>query len=141
MKICTYTACGKKHKGRGYCQGHLRQITTGRELKPLNAYNAGGGFKISGDGYIQLFKPEYQKQLGRKSKYIFEHRYVMEQYLGRPLLAHENVHHKNGVRTDNDIKNLELWIKPQPAGQRLDDLLDWLLDNYPEEVKRKLVQT
>ncbi|HEY6019857.1 MAG TPA: HNH endonuclease [Candidatus Paceibacterota bacterium] len=57
-----------------------------------------------------------------------EHRYVMEQQLGRKLLTHENVHHKNGIKTDNRPENLELWSTSQPYGQRVTDKVEWAIE-------------
>jgi hypothetical protein len=61
----------------------------------------------------------------------------MEAKLGRYLEPHENIHHKNGVRDDNRIENLELWVKPQPAGQRVEDLVDWVVEFYSDHIEAR----
>ena len=66
-----------------------------------------GGRSIKSDsGYVlirQLTHP-----FSKSNGYIFEHRLVMEDYIGRYLQPSEQVHHKNGVKTDNRIENLVL---------------------------------
>lgn len=84
------------------------------------------GRRMDEDGYIMVH--------GRP-----EHRVVMEQYLGRPLLRDETVHHKNGDRGDNTLSNLELWSHSQPYGQRVIDKLDWarkIIARYGTEVTK-----
>jgi hypothetical protein len=79
---------------------------------------------ISSSGYVLVF-------VGRdypganKSGHLMEHRMVMQGMLGRPLVGDENVHHKNGVRSDNRPENLELWSHSQPRGQRVEDKIKW----------------
>lgn len=77
------------------------------------------------NGYVSLFI---------NGEAIYEHRFVMEQVLGRPLEPFENVHHVNGIRDDNRPENLELWVKPQPSGQRAIDLARWVVETYPDLV-------
>ena len=74
-------------------------------------------------GYLMVWAPEHPRS--GKGSYVFEHVLVMEEALGRRLLPGENVHHRNGVKDDNRLENLELWTRPQPTGVRTSDAVAW----------------
>lgn len=83
---------------------------------------AGSGC-ITKQGYKRLTKRGHPNAASRGA--IFEHVYVMSEYLKRPLRKGETVHHKNGNRLDNRIENLELWSSSHPYGQRVEDKIKW----------------
>lgn len=83
--------------------------------------------QTNSSGYVLIFVGKDYPGVNRHG-YVLEHRKVMEDHLGRPLTPDENVHHKNGDRTDNQLGNLELWTRSQPSGQRVADKIAWAKD-------------
>lgn len=64
-----------------------------------------GGYRIK-EGYIQLLCPSHPAASG--IGYVYEHRLVVEENIGRYLITDEHIHHINGIKTDNRIENLQI---------------------------------
>lgn len=106
MKVCSIENCSKPLIARGFCENHYR--TFRRTGHPLGYVNQQWGHAktIRADGYIYIT---------RDGKQVMEHRWLLEQYLGRKLLDSEVVHHINGRRRDNRIENLQIMSKSDHA--------------------------
>ena len=91
------------------------------EVKGPRKHTKGSGY-ITSSGYKILSKKHPNSS---KRGQILEHVLIMSDHLGRPLRDDETVHHKNGIRNDNRIENLELWSHSHPPGQRVEDKLSW----------------
>jgi hypothetical protein len=128
--MCWVEGCESGTWARGYCKLHYyRQLRTGDPGPLKRKKRRKGEGSLTPQGYVRMTHPEDGSRLD-------EHRFVMEGLLGRLLFPWENVHHKNTRRDDNHPSNLELWVKPQPAGARVTDLVAWAAEFYPEELER-----
>ena len=117
-------------KKRGLCKRHYsewwrRENQSSHSKGPFKEAKVGER-RTNREGYVFIKIARHNKWYkhlpkglqGASGGWIAEHRLVMQRHLGRPLRPGENIHHKNGNRSDNRIENLELWVVTQPHGQR-----------------------
>jgi hypothetical protein len=128
---CSVANCAKPAKARGWCEMHYQRWKNRGD--PLAKR------RIAEPGQADFYKQGYHF-IHADGRIIQEHRLVVEQQLGRPLLPGENVHHRNGDRADNRPANLELWLTHQPKGGRVADLLAFVVERYPKQLAAMLRQ-
>jgi hypothetical protein len=144
--MCKINGCNLKQRRKGLCNKHYaeyrgfpcsvegcNEFSVGKNLCSLHwqrkkanlpmDYKKNKKTYISSDGYVVEYMPGHiQADKGGK---VLQHRRLYSDLIGRRLHSYENIHHKNGDRKDNRIENLELWVKRQPSGQRVEDLVKW----------------
>jgi hypothetical protein len=94
-----------------FARGHNRpgkqtEFRKGQNMGPLNVRWSGGSMN-HGTGYIKLLVGA-EHPMANERGYVFAHRLVMSEAIGRPLRSSEQVHHINGDRSDNRLENLQL---------------------------------
>lgn len=103
--VCIVPECGKFVVGFGYCKRHYAVWKRNGIPITERAKRLGKGY-VNDSGYHLI---------RNNGKHIREHRFIMENHIGRPLLRSEIVHHKNGNRLDNRIENLEITTQESHA--------------------------
>ena len=126
-RLCTFPDCTRPHYGKGWCKLHYDRERNGTPMDRA-LYGSGksgewGQWYATGRGYIVR-----GRSVNGRMQFQLQHRHVMETSLGRELRPHENVHHRNGIRDDNRIENLELWSTSQPSGQRVAEKQAWAIE-------------
>lgn len=108
---------------RRHFRGHPAPFISGHKVQTRGPerHNWKGGRMISSRGYVLLLRPDHPR--AQRSGYIYEHRLVMEEVLGRLLEPHEVVHHRNQVKTDNRPENLELMTVSEHNREHKDERL------------------
>lgn len=135
--LCSLEGCEKREYAGALCNMHYQRLRKHGDVGPAQSLKRapGMGTKTS-YGYIAVRSP------GRTANGVrFEHQLVMEQHLGRDLLPGETVHHRNGVRHDNRIENLERWNRPHPVGARVEDQVEWATEILRRYAPDRLVTT
>lgn len=125
MRICN---CGYRTKNNKSFSNHIR-------------YGCNGFVNVNGYRYIL-----------KGNKKMLEHRVAMENYMGRALRRSEVVHHKNQIKIDNRIENLEVMSRKNhtrhhhlgiPMAEKTKVRLSAILMGHlmPARVRKKIAKT
>ena len=129
---CSKTLCNscyakeKWAKNREEKNKYHRNYKRTKKGTPIDIPNMRDGRmgSVECHGYKTVVAHGHPNAKNKKGR-VYEHILIMSKKIGRALTQNESVHHKNGIRHDNRIENLELWNKSQPSGQRVEDRINF----------------
>jgi len=138
-RSCKVPGCVRSAVRAGLCAAHAARVRATGDVRADDPVTPVAGTGFLHHGYRWVPVPPEDRWLSGGESPLPEHRLVLARALGRPLRRNENVHHRNGDRTDNRLENLELWVRSQPNGQRVADKVAWaveLLGRYAPHLLR-----
>ena len=83
-------------------------MNTGKIKERSGTWNGGRKQNHSGYVMVHLYKDSPYFSMADANGYVFEHRLVMAEHLGRCLMNYEIVHHRDSIKSHNEITNLYL---------------------------------
>jgi hypothetical protein len=90
-------------KLRRYCSRDC--LRAGKITRSAGRLHNGRPARLLSDGYVKIWEPTHPRAT---RGWILEHRWLMEQKLGRLLEPQEEVDHINSNRSDNRPENLQV---------------------------------
>ena len=134
----TCTQCGKEfspprtksgllsRRNRALCSTKCRSEFRGKAA--AERFNRGDIRKHpKRNGYVWISIPALCSPTGKKIE-MLEHRWVMQQHIGRPLRKEETVHHRNKVTHDNRLANLSLFSSAHGPGAYVPDIIQYIIE-------------
>ncbi len=114
----------KTDRGRGHVKGEYLRFLKGHNLYTMDRFGennpcygrdfkgdkcpAWKGGRIKKMGYVFIHSPNHPVK--NNMGYVQEHRLIVEHHIGRYLTKEEVVHHVNGIKEENRVKNLMAFI-------------------------------
>lgn len=114
---CKISGCERVAKTIGLCKGHNLRLSKYGDVQADKPFRGSENRRINKGGYVMIRVPQGTPgATGPKKTHMLEHRYIVQEAVGRPLRRNETVHHRDGNRQNNSPENLELRSGPHGVG-------------------------